>query len=61
MLEQAAPSGAVALACAELAADFLADLRRLDAQLRGARKKLAAAVLSVAALSSHPCGNAGPK
>ncbi len=44
MLEQAAPSGAVALARAELAADFLADLRRLDAQLREARKKLATAV-----------------
>ena len=38
------PSGAVALARAELAAEFLADLRHLDAQLRGTRKKLAAAV-----------------
>jgi len=44
ILEQAAPSGAVAQARAELAADFLADLRRLDAQLRDTRKKLAAAV-----------------
>src|SRR5260370_758146 len=43
-LGPAAPSGAVALARAELAADFLADLRRLDAQLREARKKLATAV-----------------
>ena len=35
---------AVARARAGLAAEFLADLRRLDAQLRGTRKKLAAAV-----------------
>jgi transposase len=39
ILEQAAPSGAVALARAELAADFLQDLRHLDAQLRDARKE----------------------
>jgi transposase len=44
ILEQASPSGAVALARAELAAEFLADLRHLDAQLRDTRKKLAAAV-----------------
>jgi transposase len=44
ILERAAPSGAVALARAELAAEFLADLRRLDAQLRDTKKKLAAAV-----------------
>src|SRR5262249_48351245 len=44
ILERAARSGAVAQARAELAAEFLADLRRLDAQLRGTRKKLAAAV-----------------
>jgi transposase len=44
ILEQAAPSGAVARARAELAAEFLADLRHLDAQLRDTRKKLAAAV-----------------
>jgi hypothetical protein len=43
ILAQAAPSGAVALARAELAAEFLADLRHLDAQLRGTRKKLGAA------------------
>jgi len=42
--EQITPSGAVALARAELAAEFLEDMRRLDAQLRGTRKKLAAAV-----------------
>jgi transposase len=44
ILAQAAPSGAVALARAELAAEFAADLRHLDAQLRDTRKKLAAAV-----------------
>ena len=44
ILAQAAPSGAVALARAELAAEFLADLRHLDGQLRDTRKKLAAAV-----------------
>jgi transposase len=44
ILAQTSPSGAVALARAELAAEFLADLRRLDAQLRETRKKLAAAV-----------------
>jgi transposase len=44
ILERANPSGAVALARAELAAEFLADLRHLDAQLRETKKKLAAAV-----------------
>jgi transposase len=44
ILGQATPSGAVGLARAELAAEFLEDIRRLDAQLRGTRKKLAAAV-----------------
>jgi hypothetical protein len=44
ILEQVTPSGGVALARAELAAEFLADLRHVDAQLRDTRKKLAAAV-----------------
>jgi transposase len=44
ILEKATPSGAVALARAELAAEFLTDLRHLDAQLRLTKKKLAAAV-----------------
>ena len=44
ILAQATLSGAVALARAELAAEFLADLRHLDVQLRDTRKKLAAAV-----------------
>ena len=41
---QVTPSGPAAAARCELAAEFLADLRRLDAQLREASKKLAAAV-----------------
>ncbi len=44
VLEQARPSGAVQQARHELAAQFLADLCRIDAQLRETRKKLAAAV-----------------
>ena len=44
ILEQASPSGAVDQARAELAAEFLEDMRRLDAQLHRTRKKLAAAV-----------------
>jgi transposase len=44
ILEQVTPSGAAAKARRELAAEFLAGLRRLDAQLREANKKLAAAV-----------------
>jgi transposase len=44
ILEQASPSGAVDRARAELAAEFLEDMRHLDAQLRGTRKKLASAV-----------------
>jgi transposase len=44
ILERANPSGAVELARAELAAEFLADLRHLDDQLRQTKKKLAAAV-----------------
>ena len=46
ILERASPSGAVGRARAELAAEFPEDVRRLDAQLRGTRKKLAAAVKS---------------
>jgi transposase len=44
ILDRITPSGAVALARHELAAEFLADLRHLDAQLRDTRKKLTAAV-----------------
>ena len=44
VLEQAAPSGAVQAARHQLAAEFLADLRHIDAQLRDAKKKLATAV-----------------
>jgi transposase len=44
ILENLTPSGAVELARAELAAEFLADLRHVDAQLRQTSKRLAAAV-----------------
>jgi transposase len=44
VLEQVTPSGAIAQARCELAGQFLDDLRNLDAQLRGTKKKLAAAV-----------------
>src|SRR5215469_12652193 len=44
ILERVTPSGAVARARCELAAEFLTDIRRLDAQRRDTSKKLAAAV-----------------
>jgi transposase len=44
ILERVTPSGAAARARCELAAEFLTDIRRLDAQLRDTGKKLAAAV-----------------
>ena len=40
VLESTEPSGAVALARCELAAAFLDDLRRIDAQMRDTKKKL---------------------
>ena len=43
-LEQIEPSGAVAAARCELAAEFTGDLRRIDAQMRGTKKRLTAAV-----------------
>ena len=44
VLEQIEPADAVALARCELAAEFLADLRRIDAQMRDTKKRLAVAV-----------------
>jgi transposase len=44
ILEQIEPAGAVQAARRELAGEFLADLRRIDAQRRDTRKKLATAV-----------------
>jgi transposase len=44
LLEDLVPSGAVEAARCELAAEFLQDLRRIDGQMREAKKKLAAAV-----------------
>ena len=44
ILEEAEPGGAVRQARLELAAEFIADLRRFDALLRETKKKLAVAV-----------------
>jgi transposase len=44
LLDSITPAGAVDTARCELAADFLDDLRRIDARLREARKKLTTAV-----------------
>jgi transposase len=44
VLEEAEPSGAVQTARCELAAEFLEDLRRIDAQLRDTKKRLTVAV-----------------
>ena len=44
LLEQVRPADAVTTARCELAGEFLADIRRLDAQLRECHNKLAAAV-----------------
>jgi len=44
ILERVTPAGAAARARCELAAEFLTDIRRLDAQRRDTSKKLAAAV-----------------
>jgi transposase len=44
ILRSVTPSGAVAAARGELAAGFIDDLRRIDAQLRETRRKLAGAV-----------------
>jgi len=44
LLDQVTPDGAVAAARCDLAAELLADVRRLDAQRRECAKKLAAAV-----------------
>ena len=44
LLEEFVPSGAVEAARCELATEFLADLRRVDVQMREAKKKLTVAV-----------------
>ena len=53
------PSGAVALARCELAAEFPDDLRRIDAQLRDTKKRLTAAVRASATTVTEVFG-AGP-
>ena len=44
MLQSAKPSGTAGQARGELAAELLADMRRLEAQIRASKKKLAIAV-----------------
>jgi hypothetical protein len=44
LLVSITPAGAVEMACCELAAAFLEDLRGIDARIRETRKKLTAAV-----------------
>jgi hypothetical protein len=44
VLDSITPSGAVAVARCELAAEFLGDLRRIDTQMHDTRKRLTAAV-----------------
>jgi transposase len=56
VLDQVTPSGAIAQARCELAAAFLEDLRRLDAQLRDTKKKLAAAVKASATTATEVFG-----
>jgi hypothetical protein len=62
-MERSTPSGAAGQARFELAAELLADMRRLDGQMRESKKKLAVAVkasgttltdLSASARSSQP-------
>ena len=54
LLEQVRPSDAVASARCELAAEFLADIRRLDAQRRATHKKLAAVVATASKNPAQP-------
>jgi transposase len=56
ILDQVTPSGPIAQARHELAAAFLEDLRRLDAQLRETKKKLAAAVKASATTATEVFG-----
>src|SRR5262249_57535898 len=48
ILESIPPAGAVAAARCELAAEFTGDLRRIDAQMRETKNKLAAVVAAAA-------------
>ena len=54
LLEQVRRSDAVASARCELAAEFLADIRRLDAQRRATHKKLAAVVATASKNPAQP-------
>ena len=59
VLESARPSGAVAVARCELAAEFLSDLRRIDAQMHDTKKRLTAAVQASGTTTTEIFG-AGP-
>jgi transposase len=56
ILQRLEPSGAVQAARRELAAAFIADLRRIDAQLRDTRKKLATTVRASGTTVTEVCG-----
>ena len=55
-LEQIKPPDPVALARCELATEFLADLRRIDTQLRDTKKRLAVAVKASATTTTEVFG-----
>jgi transposase len=56
VLDSITPSGAVAVARCELAAEFLGDLRRIDAQMSDTRKRLTAAVRASATTTTEIFG-----
>jgi hypothetical protein len=58
ILEQARPSGAVQAARHELAAEYLADLRRTGAQRRDVQRKLATEVRAPGATVTEVFGSA---
>jgi hypothetical protein len=58
VLESVKPSGTIALARCELAAEFLDDLRRIDAQMHDTRKRLTAAVRASGTTTTDIFGSA---
>ncbi len=59
ILRSAQPSGAAGQARGELAAEFLEDMRRLDAQMRESKKKLAVAVRASGTTVPRSSGSPG--
>ncbi len=59
VLESVKPSGAIVLARCELAAEFLDDLRRIDAQMHDTRKRLTSAIRATGTTTTGIFG-AGP-